>query len=152
MYVNSFPVDPEKFEKLAHKRGVTKSMISKEIGRSDSYIRTSIARGILQSTAAQLIEAKYGIKPDDYAPDPEPAEKPEEAAFSAEELEKIVRKAVSEAVELAVKDTIAKMTRQELVNMMRSTLTTALNDYHNSSIMIERMKSGGVLNGGNTKF
>lgn len=149
MYVKSFPVDPEKFEKLAHKRGVTKAMISKEIGRSDSYITTTIARGILQSTAAQLIEAKYGIKPEDYAPDPE---KPEEAAFSAEELEKIVRKAVSEAVELAVKDTIAKMTRQELVNMMRSTLTTALNDYHNSSIMIERMKSGGVLNGGKTKL
>ena len=74
MYVKSFPVDPEKFEKLAHKGGVTKAMISKEIGRSDSYIKTSIARGILQSTAAQLIEAKYGIKPDDYAPDPEPVQ------------------------------------------------------------------------------
>lgn len=152
MNKKNYPVDFEKLEAAIHRRGVTMTMVSREIGRSDSYIKVAARRGLLQATAAQLIEVKYNIKPEEYAPAPEPEEKPEEAAFSAEELEKIVRKAVSEAVELAVKDTIARMTRQELVNMMRSTMTTALNDYHNSSIMIERMKSGGVLNGGKTKF
>ena len=148
---NSYPVDGTKFNALIRKRGLSAQEISRDLGRSEAYIKSAVANGKIQATAAQLIEVKYGIKPEDYAPAPGPAERPDEAAFSAEELERIVCKAVSEAVELAVKDTIAAMTRQELVNMMRSTLTTALNDYHNSSIMIERMKSGG-MNGGKTKF
>ena len=46
------------------------------------------------------------------------------------------------AVELAVKDTIAAMTRQELVNMMRSTMNTALQDFHNTTVMMDRMEKG----------
>lgn len=145
--VKSFPVDGSKFEALLHKRGITKAIASREIGRSDGYFKMTLQRGIIQATAAGLLEAKYGIKPEDYAPDPDPAEQAEEAAFSAEELEKIIREAVSEAVEVAIKDTIARMTRQELVNMMRSTMTTALNDWHNTSIAIERLQGGVLKNG-----
>lgn len=144
MNIKSYPVDYEKLEAALHKRGVTMSMVSREIGRSDSYIKVAARRGRLQTTAAQLIEVKYNIKPEEYAPIvPHEAETVESGeAFSAEELEKIVRQAVAEEVGNALKETISAMTRQELVNMMRSTMTTALRDFHNTTIMMERMEKG----------
>lgn len=144
MKIKSYPVDYEKFEAAIHKRGVTMTMVSREIGRSDSYIQVAARRGHLQVTAAQLIEVKYNIKPEEYAPiEPHEAETVESGeAFSAEELEKIVRQAVAEEVGNALKDTIAAMTRQELVNMMRSTMNTALRDFYNTTIMMERMEKG----------
>ena len=144
MNKKNYPVDFEKLEAAIHRRGVTMTMVSREIGRSDSYIKVAARRGLLQATAAQLIEVKYNIRPEEDAPiRPHEAETVESGeAFSAEELEKIVRQAVAEEVSNALKDTIAAMTRQEMVNMMRSTMATALRDFHNTTVMMERMEKG----------
>ena len=65
------PIDAAKLKKEILKHGKT-AKISRELGYNSGYFTCVMQRGYIVPSAAQLLELKYGIKYDDYKPDPEP--------------------------------------------------------------------------------
>lgn len=69
-----FKVDKTKFDAELNKRNISRTEVSFDIGRNRNYLNSCMCEGRIPATEMLLIEAKYGIKPQDVAPDKEPKE------------------------------------------------------------------------------
>lgn len=69
-----YPVDKDKLYSAFKKRDLTASEVSLELGYSKWFISKSADRGTITQAVGMMLDKIYNIKPEDYAPDPEPVE------------------------------------------------------------------------------
>jgi len=69
-----YPVNKDKLYQAFKKRNLTASEFSIELGYSKWFIAKSADRGTFTQAVVMMLDKIYNIKPEDYAPDPEPVE------------------------------------------------------------------------------
>lgn len=62
-------IDGEKLLKEIEKRGLTKSEVAAEVGKSSSYINTCVADKSIAPPVMKLLDLLYNIKYEDIKPD-----------------------------------------------------------------------------------
>lgn len=70
--IDFYPVDGEKLKHAFEQRSLVMQTVSSEMGYDKGYMSTAIYAQKLRKASAIYLEKIYGIKPSEYAPDPEP--------------------------------------------------------------------------------
>ena len=105
---NSIQIDKQKLKAELRKRGSNIAAAGIKIGYSNSAVQNAADRGRMPMSMINLLNAFFGIKESDIAPDPEvnPAEKLEEVTdavqqtwLTVEQLSQIIRSSVFNALQ-----------------------------------------------------
>ena len=72
--VRMMKIDSDKMEHALQKRGLKKARVSREIGRTDSYISQICNKGEIAVATLKMLDVLYNIKADEIALDDNKAE------------------------------------------------------------------------------
>lgn len=82
--LDTVPVDYSKLKQALEKKGETVKSAGETMGHSKTFLIHEAEKGNIRRSVSITIEALFGIKPEDYAPDPKPAPEPEKPQVVAE--------------------------------------------------------------------
>lgn len=101
------PVDSAKLSAHMKARKLSKTLVSQEMGYSPSYLSHCMDKGRIGIKAALILEAKYGICPNDYDPG-----KPFELTGGAGNLSPTI---LRDLIDYAVEKALSKISEREIV-------------------------------------
>lgn len=81
---DTLPVDYAKLKRALEKKGETIGTAGNKMGHNKTYLIKETCKGDIRRPVAITVEALFGIKPEDYAPDSKPAPEPEKPQVVAE--------------------------------------------------------------------
>lgn len=108
----NYPVDSAKLSAHMKARKLSKTLVSQEMGYSPSYLSHCMDYGRIGVKAALILEARYGICPDDYDPG-----KPFELTSEAGSLSPAI---LRDLIDYAVAKALKEIAEREIVLSIRT--------------------------------